>query len=228
MLIQIFEIISSVLILIFLAMVFISLILCVRDTVIEERKLDCLKKELYDEYSQYLLSKSIKPFIVSEYLSRIEQENLKIMEERENKEEYIITLWIGLDGLRMKDNGEFEWITRMEKKEEIPSTFVDPGMCHFINPTSFTISIPPTFFTNPMYQPCYHPYPNYINYPYYPMLPSYIVQQQIQATTSEIQSLQLILAQQMETLEYMEQDERIFNEIRAVKCPEPITSERYT
>lgn len=55
------------------------------------------------------------PFIVSEYLSRIEQEHVKILDERDKEPAYIITLWLGLDGLRMNEDGTFEWVSRKMK-----------------------------------------------------------------------------------------------------------------
>lgn len=45
----------------------------------------------------------------------IERETLKILEEKENEEPYLITLWWGFDGLRLNDDGTMEWISRRPK-----------------------------------------------------------------------------------------------------------------
>ncbi len=54
-------------------------------------------------------------FSVGDYLENIEKVHLSILEEQENQEPYIITLWWGLDGCRLNDAGEVEWISRREK-----------------------------------------------------------------------------------------------------------------
>jgi len=48
-------------------------------------------------------------FVVSEYLARIEKENLEILESREPVEQIVI-LWWGLDGLRLNEDGTTEQI----------------------------------------------------------------------------------------------------------------------
>ena len=47
-----------------------------------------------------------------------EKEILKIEEEKERREPYIITLWLGLDGLRINEDGSYEWVDRRPKKQE--------------------------------------------------------------------------------------------------------------
>lgn len=54
-------------------------------------------------------------FSTSKYLEVIEKAHLSILEEQENREPYIITLWWGLDGVRLNDAGEVEWISRRKK-----------------------------------------------------------------------------------------------------------------
>ncbi len=55
------------------------------------------------------------PFIVSEYLERMEKAGIEVLENREPIERTII-LWWGLDGLRLNEDGMLEWISR--KKPE--------------------------------------------------------------------------------------------------------------
>lgn len=74
-----------------------------------------MEKERFSPY--------ISDFSVSQYLERIEQDNIQILQEREQKPQYHLILWIGLDGLQMNDDKTFEWIRRKEKKaqEELPA-----------------------------------------------------------------------------------------------------------
>ena len=59
--------------------------------------------------------KPAEPFIVSEYCDRMEKATLDILEHREAVEQTII-LWWGLDGLRLNEDGELEWISRKTPK----------------------------------------------------------------------------------------------------------------
>lgn len=52
------------------------------------------------------------PFSISDYLSRRERTILDLMEQREKEEPYVITLWLGLDGLQLNEDGSTEWIRR--------------------------------------------------------------------------------------------------------------------
>lgn len=56
-------------------------------------------------------------FSVSDYIARRERECLKLLEEREREGPYIITLWLGLDGLRLNTDGTTEWVKRTAKKD---------------------------------------------------------------------------------------------------------------
>ena len=56
-------------------------------------------------------------FSVSSYLEEIEKVHLSILEEQENWKPDPITLWWGLDGVRLNDAGEVEWISRRKKPE---------------------------------------------------------------------------------------------------------------
>lgn len=51
----------------------------------------------------------------------IESEALKLQEEREKQEPYLITLWWGFDGLRLNADGSTEWISRRKEKTGLQS-----------------------------------------------------------------------------------------------------------
>lgn len=59
--------------------------------------------------------KPAEPFIVSEYYDRMEKADLDILEHREAVEQTII-LWWGLDGLRLNEDGELEWVSRRKPR----------------------------------------------------------------------------------------------------------------
>lgn len=52
-----------------------------------------------------------KPFSVTEYFDRMERESLKLAER---KQQYLIVLWWGFDGLRLNEDGTTEWISRKQ------------------------------------------------------------------------------------------------------------------
>lgn len=56
-------------------------------------------------------------FSVSEYISRIEQTALDILESMKPIDK-TITLWWGLDGLRLNEDGTTEWVSRKKKTVE--------------------------------------------------------------------------------------------------------------
>lgn len=68
-------------------------------------------------------------FSVSEYLSRIEQAALDILESMKPIDK-TITLWWGLDGLRLNEDGTTEWVSR--KKKSVEPVFYQP--CQSIQP----------------------------------------------------------------------------------------------
>ena len=57
----------------------------------------------------------LEPFVVSEYYDRMEKAALDILEHQEPVNQTII-LWWGLDGLRLNEDGELEWISRKTPK----------------------------------------------------------------------------------------------------------------
>lgn len=56
-----------------------------------------------------------EPFVVSEYLSRMEKAYFDILEDQEPVDQTIV-LWWGLDGLRLNEDGTMEWISRKKPK----------------------------------------------------------------------------------------------------------------
>lgn len=70
--------------------------------------------------SKKSLNYTPKPFSVSDYYKRKEKFLLDLEMERQNQEEYLITLYFGNDGLQLKKDGTFEWIKRREVKKEQP------------------------------------------------------------------------------------------------------------
>ena len=83
---------------------------------------------------------SIPSFSVSEYLERMENVITEIWEEQENTEQ-TITLWWGLDGLQLGEDGESVWISRgKRKKSNVFNT--EPGIIEL--DWSVKTLIPPT------------------------------------------------------------------------------------
>lgn len=54
-------------------------------------------------------------FNALEYMERIEKVSLEIL-ERKQPTSQVITLWWGLDGLRLKEDGTTEWVSRKKPK----------------------------------------------------------------------------------------------------------------
>lgn len=52
---------------------------------------------------------------VHDYYERIENESLSLS-ERFLDDGYVLTLWWGVDGLKMDDRGHYEWIKRKREK----------------------------------------------------------------------------------------------------------------
>lgn len=57
-------------------------------------------------------------FTVSEYFSRIERANLDILEDQKPVSK-VITLWLGLDGLQLNEDGTTEWVSRKKTAENV-------------------------------------------------------------------------------------------------------------
>lgn len=83
--------------------------------------LDFFKSELDTE-------KNVNPFVVSEYLERVEKAALDILERRE-KTNKTITLWWGLDGIRLNEDGSAKQVSRKKPTENV---FYQP--CQSVRP----------------------------------------------------------------------------------------------
>lgn len=73
-----------------------------------------------------------EPYFVSQYLSRIEAAHLDILENIVPIDK-TITLWWGLDGLRLNEDGTMEWMSR-KKKRTSESAPYQPCQCQSIQP----------------------------------------------------------------------------------------------
>ena len=62
------------------------------------------------------LPEHLEPFVISEYYACTEQAALDILETQESVDQTII-LWWGLDGLRLNEDGELEWISRKKCRQ---------------------------------------------------------------------------------------------------------------
>lgn len=72
-----------------------------------------------------------EPFVISEYYDRIERTALEILENREPVDRTII-LWWGLDGLKLTEDGELEWVSRKKPKPVLQNVSYQP--CQSISP----------------------------------------------------------------------------------------------
>lgn len=67
-----------------------------------------------------------RPFSVAEYLDRIEKAQIDILSQHKPVDQ-TITLWWGLDGVQLNEDGNQEWISRKEKASEAsPPAYVAP------------------------------------------------------------------------------------------------------
>lgn len=87
--------------------VFATTICCIRE------KLKCKNKQ---ELCQNQFQHYISDFSVSGYMERVEKTGIEIMNQQQKAEPYIMVLWAGVHGLRLNDDGSFEWIRREEDK----------------------------------------------------------------------------------------------------------------
>lgn len=69
-----------------------------------------------------------------EYLDRIEKASLEIQETKQPVS-HVITLWWGLDGLQLNEDGSTEWISR-KKNKTTENKVARNGMCQIINSIS--------------------------------------------------------------------------------------------
>lgn len=103
--------------------------------------LDLIKRKRIAEENEQIRRLMVKtePFSVSKYYERMEKASVEIMNEREKEPVYIITLWAGLDGLRMNDDGTTEWIRREEDKPKPVSVSYSPcqSIAQSVTPLSY-------------------------------------------------------------------------------------------
>lgn len=83
----------------------------------------------------------VKPFVLSEYYERMEKVSLEIQEEQEKQEKYHITLWWGLDGLRLYDDGTTKWISRRKQESVNQNISYTPCQSQVASPFSSLSSI---------------------------------------------------------------------------------------
>lgn len=62
--------------------------------------------------------KNVNPFVVLEYLERAEKAALDILERREETDK-TITLWWGLDGIRLNEDGSIKQVSRKKPPENV-------------------------------------------------------------------------------------------------------------
>lgn len=91
----------------------VAIIICLLHYIINERPYE--RKPL--EHSE--------PFIVSEYHDRMEKATLDILEHQKPVDQTMI-LWWGLDGLRLNEDGELEWVSRKKPKPVQENVFYQP------------------------------------------------------------------------------------------------------
>lgn len=124
------------------------------------------------------------PFVASEYFSRMEQAALDILEAQEPVDQTII-LWWGLDGLRMNEDGELEWISRKKHKPATTGAFYQPcqsiqsapqpDRCNQTQSTGVQIQAMSTVPGSAIMSQIQQPMPGYFGYSPY-VLPTLYVQ----------------------------------------------------
>lgn len=60
-----------------------------------------------------------KKWSAESHFDRIAKVSEGIQKEAESQEPYILTLWWGIDGLKLKEDGTTEWIRKAERKYEV-------------------------------------------------------------------------------------------------------------
>lgn len=116
-----------------LIIIFLAAAIAMAISAVVHNKREKERKRL--ERSQF--TSYISTFSASEYLDRIEQESIRLQKEREREPQHNLTLWIGLDGLRMDDDGTLQWIRRQEAPKPKPQfNSWDITQCCAISPST--------------------------------------------------------------------------------------------
>lgn len=125
------------------------------------------------------------PFSVSEYLARIEKVHLDIERKKANSEDYVIILWLGLNGLCVSDG---EWIKR---EEDLAGSGGNGASGYNGNGADgYTIPFYPIYQTYSLTSYCQSPYYP-LTYPYtYPVTQLMDTQSLMQQQVNVAQSLQ--------------------------------------
>ena len=90
-----------------------------------------LHRKIYQKKDSILFQAS--PFVVSEYLDRIENTCIKMWEDQTPVDK-TITLWWGLDGLKLEQDGTTKWVSRKKKPVVPKCNPVNSGIFHSLVP----------------------------------------------------------------------------------------------
>lgn len=83
-----------------------------------KKKLDEIPKaqnEIFESYKK-MYAHEPKQWSITSYFDRIAKVSEGIQKGAEGQESYILTLWWGIDGLKLNEDGTTEWIRKGEKK----------------------------------------------------------------------------------------------------------------
>lgn len=125
-----------------IGMLAICLMLWAYDTMLNDSAILSLIKKMLFPVGEWLHdlfglepdhSESTGPFVVSEYLARIEKASLDILESRKPTDKTIV-LWLGVYGLRLNEDGTMKWVSRKKPAEAV---FYQP--CQTIRPDVFLV-----------------------------------------------------------------------------------------
>lgn len=99
---------------------------------IEEENERQKKIELIEELQRQCRERLTPKFSLSDCLKRMEQAGIEVMKEREKQPKYVITLWAGLDGLQINDDGTTEWVRRFEEPK-LPKSVAQYDVYSMVN-----------------------------------------------------------------------------------------------
>lgn len=105
---------------IFIAAVLVVMIVSVCLVIVSEKRSDVRFDEDIARISDIV--GKYEEFFVLEYLERTEKLSAEIIRNREKQTDYSLTLWAGIDGLSLNEDGTMEWIRHEEDEEPKPSS----------------------------------------------------------------------------------------------------------